>query len=129
MLHVGVFCKSLPSQVILTGSKNLEIIAPHAANTTRGWSQQYGGEVTDGPTFLQIRSVGYLMEKANRTVGISRERERVLLKCRVLKLYEILSLEQTRRTRREEENKQRNQMEISQFFRFFISYVKTRDSE
>jgi hypothetical protein len=73
LLRVGVCCKWLPSQVILTGSKNLEIVASHAANRARGWSQHYGGEVTDGPSFLQTRSVSYLMEKrlkANRIVGM-----------------------------------------------------------
>jgi len=44
-----------------------------------------------------------------------RERERVLLECGVVKGKEIISLEQTRLCRGEEENKQRNQMEISQF--------------
>jgi len=44
-----------------------------------------------------------------------REKGRVLLKCRVVKVYEILSLEQTRHSRGEEGNEQRNQMEISQF--------------
>ena len=44
-----------------------------------------------------------------------RDRERVLLKFRVVRGYEILSLEQTRHTRRDDENKQRNQIEISQF--------------
>jgi len=79
LLHVGVCCKLLPSQVILTGFKYLEIIAPHAANRIRGWSQHYGGEVTDRPPFLQTRSVGYLVEngyKAIRFGEILRERER-----------------------------------------------------
>lgn len=57
------------------------------------------------------------------------KRERVLLKCRVVKGYEFLSLEQIRHTRGGEENKQNNQMEIPQFLDFFISVGKTRVSE
>jgi len=59
--------------VILTGYKNLEIIAPHAANRTRGWLQQYGGEVTDGLLFLQAEKLVIYWKKsikANRIVGI-----------------------------------------------------------
>jgi hypothetical protein len=82
-------------------------------------SQHYGGEVTKRPPFLQTRFVGYLKKKKYKSQwdckNLKRERERVLLKFRVVKGYEILSLEQTRQTRREEENKQRNQIEISQF--------------
>jgi hypothetical protein len=51
LLHVGVCCKLLFSQVLIKGSKEIKVTVPHIANRTCDWLGHYGWEVMDHPPY------------------------------------------------------------------------------